>query len=95
MLQCWRDSCQWSQQRENASLPYPDVECLNKSLKLRQFIRANRSKHPIRMIQRYCMEKLGYSSVIQQEYDKITEIEEVMRVAQELLTIYVTLAGKQ
>jgi hypothetical protein len=27
-----------------------DGECLNKSLKLRQFVRANRSKHSIKMI---------------------------------------------
>ena len=59
-----------------------DVECLNKSLKLRQFVRANNSKHPIRMIQNYCLEQLGYSDVIQQEYAKITKIEEVTKIAQ-------------
>ncbi len=34
------------------------------------------------MIQRHCLEQLGYSGVIQQEYDKITKIEEVTKIAQ-------------
>ena len=38
-----------------------DVECHNKSLKLRQFLRANGSKHSIARIQMYCIEKLGYN----------------------------------
>ncbi len=59
-----------------------DVECLNSSLKLRQFIRANKSRHPIKAIQGYCMEQMGYKCDIQQEYDKITKKEEVTRVAQ-------------
>ncbi len=59
-----------------------DVDCLNSSLKLRQFIRANKSSHPIKIIQGYCMEQIGYDCDIQQEYDKITKKEEVTRVAQ-------------
>ena len=34
-----------------------DVDCLNRALKLRQFIRANNTKHPIKQIQKYCFEK--------------------------------------
>ncbi len=68
--------------KAEGGLNITDVECLNKSLKLRQYIRANKSKHPIKMMQEYCMEQIGYNSNIQQEYDKITEKEEVMRVAQ-------------
>jgi hypothetical protein len=59
-----------------------DVESLNSSLKLRQFIRADKSRRPIKLIQGYCMEQIGYSCDIQQEYDKITKREEVMRIAQ-------------
>ena len=59
-----------------------DVECLNKSLKLRQFVRANKTCHPIRLIQRYCMEQIGFMSVLQQEYGRITNKEEVTRIAQ-------------
>jgi hypothetical protein len=59
-----------------------DVECLNSSLKLRQFIRADKSGLTIKIIQGYCMEQLVYNCDIQQEYDKITKKEEVTRVAQ-------------
>ena len=49
-----------------------DVECLNRTLKLRQNIRANNTKHPINQIQKYCSEKLGYNNDgMQQEYNKI------------------------
>ena len=67
---------------EEGGLNITDVECLNKALKLRQFVRANKSKHPIRIIQSYCLEQMGYNSDIQQEYAKITNKEEVTRVAQ-------------
>ena len=59
-----------------------DVECLNRSLKLRQFIRANGSCHPISRIQKFCLEKLGYKEVIMQEYSKITTREAVTKLAQ-------------
>jgi hypothetical protein len=64
-----------------------DVDCLNSSLKLRRFIRANKSRHPIKIIQEYCMEQIGCNSNIQQEYDKITKQEEVTRVAQITINI--------
>jgi hypothetical protein len=59
-----------------------DVECLNKSLKLKQFIRASKSNHPIKQVQRYCLEKLGYEGYIRAEYDKITKKEEITKIAQ-------------
>ena len=37
---------------ERGGLNITDVECLNKSLKLRQFIRASSADHPIRKIQK-------------------------------------------
>jgi hypothetical protein len=67
---------------EKGGLNITDIECLNGSLKLRQFIRADKSRHPIKIIQGYCMEQIGYNSDIQQEYDKITKKEEVTRVPQ-------------
>ena len=45
-------------------------------------IRARNSRHPISTIQRFCMEKIGYNSVIRQEYARFTKHEEVTRVAQ-------------
>ena len=49
---------------EHGGLNITDVECLNKSLKLRQFMRAWTADHPIRTIQLYCLENCGFSSVI-------------------------------
>jgi hypothetical protein len=57
------------------------VECLNKSIKLRKFVRANKICHPVRLTQRYCVEQIGFMSVIQQEYGRITNKEEVTRIA--------------
>ena len=54
-----------------------DVDCLNKALKLRQYIRAGKSSHPISSIQRFCMEELGHTSCMEREYDKITNREEI------------------
>jgi hypothetical protein len=59
-----------------------DFECLNKSLNLRQFVTANRFNHPVKMIKQYCMEQIGYNSVIKRVYDKITKKEEITRIAQ-------------
>ncbi len=35
-----------------------DAEFLNKLLKLRKCVRANRSKYPIKIIQRYCVKQM-------------------------------------
>jgi hypothetical protein len=65
--------------RENSvegGLNITGAECLNKSLKLRQFVRANKTSHHIRHIQIYCMEQMGFTSGVQQEYGKIINKEE-------------------
>ena len=36
-----------------------DIECLDRSLKARQFVRADKSKHPIKLIHLYCMKENG------------------------------------
>ena len=59
-----------------------NIECLNMALKLTQYVRASRSKHPIGVIQQYCIEKLGYDNFIEQEFSRITDKEEITRVAQ-------------
>ena len=40
-----------------------DVECLNKALKLRQFIGADASNQPIKRIHLFCHEELGDISI--------------------------------
>jgi hypothetical protein len=59
-----------------------DIECLDRSLKTRQFVRAEQSNHPIKMVQVYCMEEIGGGDVIRQGYSKITDKEGVMMIAQ-------------
>ena len=54
---------------DEGGLNITDVDCLNKALKLRQYIRAGKSSHPTSSILRFCMEKLGYTSCIEREYD--------------------------
>ena len=52
---------------DSGGLNMTDMECLNRSLKLRQFIRANGANHPIKTIQKYCLEKLGHTDTIVQD----------------------------
>ena len=59
----------------NGGLNITDIDCLNRSLKLRQFIRAGMANHPIRVIQKFCMELAGYTWPIEQEFYKITKKE--------------------
>ena len=71
----------------NGGLNMIDVDCLNRALKLRQFIRANYVDHPIRIIQKYCLERLGHTSTIVQEYHKLTTLDAVVRSAQSTINI--------
>ena len=65
-----------------------DVECLNRALKLRQYIRANNTKHPIKQIQKYCSEKAGNNDCkIQNEYIKINRSEAISELAQSTINI--------
>ena len=65
-----------------------DIDCLNRALKLKQFIRANNSKHPIKQIQKYCSEKSGYNSTgILKEYNKMI-LHNLILMYQNLFYIY-------
>jgi hypothetical protein len=63
----------------------PDVECLNRALKLKQYIRASHSNHAIRDLQ-MCEERQGRKS-IQQEYNILNTIEPVVNNAQSSINI--------
>jgi hypothetical protein len=69
---------------ENGGMKITDVECLDKSLKLRQFIRAQKSNHFIATIQQLLT---GSDGEIKQEYFKCTNVEDVCSTAQETLNI--------
>jgi hypothetical protein len=62
-----------------------DVECLDKSLKLKQFIRANNSKHAMSKIQSFLSTKSGNDNCMIQEYSNVTEAESICKSAQNTL----------
>jgi predicted nucleic acid-binding OB-fold protein len=64
-----------------------DIECLDRSLKTRQYIRASRSKHPIHMVQLYCVEDGGNKSSVMQRYNKISTRESITMVAQSTINL--------
>jgi hypothetical protein len=66
---------------DEGGLKVTDVECLDKALKLKQYIRANNVKHNIAIIQEKCREASGTSKGISESL-KITNLEDVTKVAQ-------------
>jgi hypothetical protein len=73
---------------EYGGLKVTDLECLDRSLKLRQFIRANNSNHVISGIQQLVTEtENGSTNSIRQEYFRISEDEPVCKSAQETINI--------
>ena len=71
---------------ENGGMKITDVECLDKALKLRQFIRAHNGGHFISTVQQSLTSNDG---MIKQEYYKITDKEEICSAAQETLNIII------
>ena len=72
---------------EEGGLKAPDIECLDRSLKLKQFLRASKSGHVIASFQTYSSENLGYDKVVKQDYHKLTEDDWVLKVGQETINI--------
>ena len=67
-----------------------DVESLDRSLKLKQFIRAHNSNHIISKIQAIISTKSSHGNHIHQEYPNATEEESICKSAQETLSIIIT-----
>jgi len=74
---------------EYGGLKIPDIECLDRALKLKQYIRANKSNHIIKMIQIYCSKNGGLGNTLAQEFKNIMVEEEICKIAQETLNIIV------
>ena len=72
-----------------------DIECLDRSLKTRQYVRADRSRHPIKSIQQYCIEMIGQNKTIDQGYSKITNIECVTMTAQSTINVFNSVIRKE
>jgi len=62
-----------------------DVESLDRSLKLKQFIRAYNSNHIISKIQALISTKSGHGKCIHQEYPNVTEEESICKSVQETM----------
>jgi hypothetical protein len=66
-----------------------DVESLNRSLKLKQFIRAHYSNHVLSKIQALILTKSGSGHHLHQEYQNVTDEESICKSAQETLNVIV------
>jgi hypothetical protein len=73
----------------NGGLKATDVECLNMSLKLKQYIRAGKSNHVIKDIQQKCLEDSQNLEMFQQDFGKINNSEAVVEVAQTALNVMI------
>ncbi len=73
------------QDYEKGGLKVTDAEGLNAALKTRQFFRASKSNHPIKSIQQWLTENLGYDYSINQEYSKFVRLEDVVNTSQNTL----------
>jgi hypothetical protein len=64
-----------------------DIECMDKALKLKQYIRASKSKHNICKIQQFCIEEFGETNMLATEFAKPTQLENVSMSAQETINV--------
>ena len=60
----------------------PDIKILNLALKAKQFIRSSRSEHPIKWIQFWIMEEIGYHEIYKLEYRVICNLDPVVKAYQ-------------
>jgi len=74
---------------KEGGLNITDIECMDKSLKLRQYIRASNSSHTISDIQKFCNTNVGSENVLAQEFHTVTDEEIVCSIAHETLNIIV------
>jgi exonuclease III len=67
---------------EKGGLQVPDVAIMDKALKVKQFIRAMSTNHPINLIQKFLLEKVGYDDYYKIEYAKLCKSDIVIRTYQ-------------
>ena len=68
---------------ENGGLNVPDIKILDNALKTKQFIRAMTCDHPINLIQKHALEKMGYFEYYKNEYSKLCQKDVVINVYQQ------------
>jgi hypothetical protein len=64
-----------------------DIDCMNKALKLKQFVRAFKTDHVISSIQALSSSSDGKEKHVHREYSKITDDEPICKVAQEMMNL--------
>ena len=67
---------------EKGGLQAPDIAFLDKALKVKQFLRAMKTSHPINLVQKFQMERIGYDEYYKCEYAKICKTDSVIAVFQ-------------
>jgi len=70
------------QQYNRGGLQAPDIGNINTALKVRQFLRAMITEHPISLIQKFQLEKIGYDEYYKNEFAKICRTDPVIRTFQ-------------
>ena len=65
----------------------PDVESLDRALKLKQFIRGGTTTHPVSHLQKSALERLNYDSLIHQEYSRVCKDDAIIKVGQDTINI--------
>ena len=63
-------------------LRVPDIQAMNSALKTKQFLKASEGNHIMKLIQKYHLEKAERTKVIQQEYSKLCNADNVIMIAQ-------------
>jgi exonuclease III len=71
---------------EYGGLKMTDIECLDRALKLKQYIRASSANHYINTIQEKCIEDSGTNKLFS-EFMKMTNLEDVTKVAQSTINL--------
>jgi len=64
-------------------LQVPDDKILDKALKIKQFIRSMSTSHPIHLVQKYQLERIGYFEFYKCEYAKICKVDSIVKTYQE------------
>jgi hypothetical protein len=72
---------------EKGGLNATDIDALDRSLKLRQYIRAGTINHPIRIIQQTCLDNALNPELMQQDFGRITNEEKIIERAQSSLNL--------
>jgi hypothetical protein len=63
---------------DRGGLSAPDITLINRALKVKQFLRAMVTKHPINLIQKFQLERVGYDDYFKCEYAKICKYDTVV-----------------